>query len=76
MAGTKLTKKEKRAGKRKLLIPSEQIQEIKRPISFEEFERAALRAVPPHKRAPPLGIWLSIRTRLLMDAEQLGAKHV
>jgi hypothetical protein len=48
MAGsTKLTKKEKRAGKRKLLVPSKDIQEIMQPISFEDFERAVLRAIPP-----------------------------
>lgn len=46
----KLTQKEKRAGKRKLLIPSAEIQEVMRPITFEDFEMAVKRAVPP---SPP-----------------------
>jgi hypothetical protein len=51
MAGsTKLTKKEKKAGKRKLLIPSKEIQEIMQPVSFEDFERAILRAIPPSQQ--------------------------
>lgn len=43
----KLTKKEKRAGKRKLLVPSEEIQELMQPITREEFEGVVSRAIPP-----------------------------
>jgi len=34
---TKLTDEEKKNGKRKLLIPSSEIQELMEPISEEEF---------------------------------------
>jgi tmRNA-binding protein len=48
MAGsTKLTDKEKQNGKRKLLIPSEEIQELMEPISEEEFTRLVKKATQP-----------------------------
>ena len=34
---TKLTEEEKNNGKRKLLIPSEEIQELMQPFTFEDF---------------------------------------
>jgi len=50
---SKLTKKEKRAGKRKLLIPSEEIQELLQPITLEDFEGAVKRAIPPASQPDP-----------------------
>jgi hypothetical protein len=47
---SKLTKKQKRAGKRKLLIPSEEIQELMQPITLEDFEGTVRKAIPP---SPP-----------------------
>jgi hypothetical protein len=44
---SKLTKKEKRAGKRKLLIPSAEVQKLMQPITREEFEGIVTRAIPP-----------------------------
>jgi len=44
---SKLTKKQKRAGKRKLLIPSNEIQELMQPITFDDFEAPVKKAVPP-----------------------------
>jgi hypothetical protein len=44
---SKLTKKEKRAGKRKLLIPSKEIQEKMHPISLEMFTGIVQKAIPP-----------------------------
>jgi hypothetical protein len=46
----KLTKKQKRAGKRKLLIPSKEIQELMQPITLGDFEGAVRKAIPP---SPP-----------------------
>lgn len=43
----KLTDKEKQNGKRKLLIPSKEIQELMQPISREDFTRLVKRAIPP-----------------------------
>jgi hypothetical protein len=49
----KLTKKEKRNGKRKLLIPSEEIQELMQPVSAEMFEDAVKRAIPLSPQSDP-----------------------
>jgi hypothetical protein len=49
----KLTKKEKRNGKRKLLIPSKDIQELMQPVSVEMFEDAVKRAIPPSPQPDP-----------------------
>jgi hypothetical protein len=49
----KLTKKEKRNGKRKLLIPSEEIQELMYPITLEDFEGAVRKAIPPSPSPDP-----------------------
>lgn len=46
---SKLTKKQKRAGKRKLRIPSKEIQELMQPITREEFEGVVRRAIPPSR---------------------------
>lgn len=50
---SKLTKKEKRNGKRKLLIPSEEIQELMQPVSVEMFEETVKRAIPPSQPPDP-----------------------
>jgi hypothetical protein len=50
----KLTDEEKQNGKRKLLVPSEEIQELMEPITYEEFESAVKKAIPlspPHQTA-------------------------
>jgi hypothetical protein len=44
---TALTKEEKENGKRKLLIPSEEIQELMEPIEYKEFVRLVKRTIPP-----------------------------
>jgi hypothetical protein len=46
----KLTEKEKQNGKRKLLIPSKEIQEKMRPITREDFTRLVKKAIPPSPR--------------------------
>lgn len=43
----KLTKQEKQNGKRKLLVPSKEIQELMEPITYEEFESVVKKAIPP-----------------------------
>jgi len=43
----KLTDEEKQNGKRKLLIPSKEIQELMEPIVYEEFESIVKKAIPP-----------------------------
>ena len=47
MRRSKLTKKEKKNGKRKLLIPSKEIQEKMEPISLEMFTALVQKAIPP-----------------------------
>jgi hypothetical protein len=47
----KLTKKEKRNGKRKLLIPSKETQEKMKPITLDEFSNLLKRTIPPSQ--PP-----------------------
>jgi len=44
---TKLTDEEKQNGKRKLLIPSEDIQELMEPITEEEFTALVKKTIPP-----------------------------
>jgi hypothetical protein len=44
---TKLTEQEKQNGKRKLLIPSEDIQEFMQPITEEEFAALVKKTIPP-----------------------------
>jgi hypothetical protein len=50
---TKLTEEEKQNGKRKLLIPSKEIQELMEPISGEEFGALVRRAIPPSPQSEP-----------------------
>jgi ribosomal protein L19E len=49
----KLTDEEKQNGKRKLLIPSKEIQELMEPITREDFVRLVKRAIPPSKQPDP-----------------------
>jgi hypothetical protein len=56
---SKLTKKEKRAGKRKLLIPSKEIQELMQPITLEDFEGVVRKAIPPSPSPDPAEIQTS-----------------
>ena len=44
---TKLTDEEKQNGKRKLLIPSQEIQELMEPIAFEDFTELIAKTIPP-----------------------------
>jgi hypothetical protein len=44
---TKLTESEKQNGKRKLLIPSGDIQELMEPITLEDFTDLVKRTIPP-----------------------------
>lgn len=44
---SKLTEQEKQNGKRKLLIPSEDIQELMVPITEEEFVALVKKTIPP-----------------------------
>ena len=44
---SKLTEEEKQNGKRKLLIPSEKIQELMLPITFEDFADLVVKTLPP-----------------------------
>jgi hypothetical protein len=44
-----LTEQEKQNGKRKLLIPSKEIQELMQPITFEEFTGLVKATIPPSK---------------------------
>jgi hypothetical protein len=49
----KLTNEEKQNGKRKLLIPSKEIQEQMQPITREEFTRLVKKAIPPSRQSDP-----------------------
>ncbi len=49
----KLTEKEKQNGKRKLLIPSKEIQELMQSFSYEEFETIAKKAILPSTQHQP-----------------------
>jgi hypothetical protein len=44
---TKLTDEEKQNGKRKLLIPSQDIQELMQPITEEDFVALVKKTIPP-----------------------------
>lgn len=44
---TKLTDKEKQNGKRKLLIPSKDIQELMETITLEDFTDLVKKTIPP-----------------------------
>ncbi len=44
---SKLTEEEKRNGKRKFLIPSQEIQNMMEPTTEEEFASLVKRAIPP-----------------------------
>jgi hypothetical protein len=50
---TKLTEEEKQNGKRKLLIPSEEIQEMMEPIAFEDFAELITKTIPPSRSPDP-----------------------
>ena len=50
---TKLTDKEKQNGKRKLLIPSEDIQELMQLITFEDFADLVKKTIPPSQSPAP-----------------------
>jgi tmRNA-binding protein len=47
ISSTKLTEEEKQNGKRKLLIPSREIQELMEPITEEEFAALVDRSTLP-----------------------------
>ena len=47
---SKLTDEEKQNGKRKLLIPSEDIQKKMRPISLKEFTTLVKKTIPPSQQ--------------------------
>jgi hypothetical protein len=49
----KLTDKEKQNGKRKLLIPSEDIQELMEPLTLEEFTDLVAKTIPPSQSPDP-----------------------
>ena len=48
-----LTDEEKQNGKRKLLIPSKEIQELMHPITREEFSGLVKKAIPPSPTPDP-----------------------
>lgn len=52
---TKLTDEEKQNGKRRVLIPSQEIQYLMEPITEEDFARLVKKAIPlspqPHTEA-------------------------
>jgi hypothetical protein len=49
----KLTDAEKQNGKRKLLNPSKEIQELMKPITREDFARLVKKAIPPSTQPDP-----------------------
>jgi len=46
-SSTKLTDEEKQNGKRKLLIPSKEIQELMQPVTRDDFARLVKKTIPP-----------------------------
>jgi hypothetical protein len=50
---TKLTEEEKQNGKRKLLIPSQDIQELMEPLTLEEFTDLVAKTIPPSQSPDP-----------------------
>jgi hypothetical protein len=49
----KLTDEEKQNGKRKLLIPSKEIQEQMHQVTREQFTRLIKKAIPPSPQPDP-----------------------
>ena len=49
-----LTEKEKQNGKRKLLIPSEDIQELMEPLTLEDFTDLVAKTIPPSQPPAPV----------------------
>ena len=49
-ASTKLTQAEKQNGKRKLLIPSKEIQELMEPVTLDDFTTLLKKAIPPSRQ--------------------------
>ena len=47
---SQLTDEEKQNGKRKILIPSQEIQDLMEPITEEDFASLVKRAIPPSPR--------------------------
>jgi len=43
---SKLTKRQKDSGKRKLLIPSKETQEKMRPVTFDDFSSLVRKTIP------------------------------
>ena len=52
MGASKLTDEEKQNGKRKLLIPSEEIQELMEPVSMDDFAVLVRKTIPPSPPSP------------------------
>ena len=50
---TKLTEEEKQNGKRKLLIPSADIQELMEPLDLEDFADLVKRTIPQSPQSEP-----------------------
>jgi hypothetical protein len=50
---SQLTQEEKQNGKRKLLIPSKEIQEKMQPITQESFIHLVKKAIPPSPQPDP-----------------------
>ncbi len=50
---SKLTKRQKNSGKRKLLIPSKETQEKMQPITFDDFAGLLGKAIPPSPQPAP-----------------------
>jgi hypothetical protein len=44
---TALTEQEKQNGKRKVLIPSQEIQDLMEPVDYEDFAGLVRKAIPP-----------------------------
>lgn len=50
---SQLTEQDKQNGKRKVLIPSQEIQDLMQPITREEFTALVKRAIPPSQEPDP-----------------------
>ena len=48
---SQLTEEEKQNGKRKVLIPSQEIQDLMQPITKDEFANLVKKAIPPSPRS-------------------------
>lgn len=51
MGSSALTKEEKQNGKRKVLIPSQEIQDLMQPITEEDFAAVVGKAIPLSPRS-------------------------